>query len=762
MATENVGGVQYTVDADTAAMLKAEAVVNKSISKQVKDFDKADTAVRTFIATQEKLGRTVNSMGQVMNANGKIVANATTQYRTLANNAQSGFNTLNTQINGTAKAVRSARPDMQNMSYQLQDMAVQAQMGTSAFVIMAQQLPQMLVGMGAWAGAIGVAVTVLGLLATTTIDTTKDLEKIEKSVERVKAIMTVGAHGVTSYTEEMRKLGTLSQDIVKIKLANTLAEQENALRNMGGAAREAYEQALPFYNFTKGSSSSIFSGIIDDDDIEKLGAANPEITKARSGIEQLTQAVRLLESGGPKNLATGFDVMTSALGLLSNSAAQNTDKGRELIAALTSLSEEYTSSTIRAKALQDALDSGANSIEGNAEALQSFLKEMHLSNTLLAEGERAALKLRLEQDGLKDSEVAVALAAFDYNQKLVRQNELTEEGIEADKKRKKSLDDVSASLDAYFDKEVEDDRKKSGRETTNNLNFAQNIIESGKSPTERMQEQYARLDELRKTDLENAQVYTDAMIALDKKMAEDKVGFLSDAFSNLDTQIAGTMASVVLGAQTGEDALKSLATTILTQVIGAFVQWGVAEVAKLFTVESAEKGIQAANAAATTASVSAQVGMTSALAAQNAFAATAAIPAVGPILAPAAAAAAGAAAGAIGASAIPLAPLAGAREFGGPVTAGKSYLVGERGPEMVTMGASGMVTSNKDLMGASSGVSVNINNYSGQEVTQNYDEVKKIVTVEIGKQISGIRKGTSQMSKAMKGTMTTKGRATKV
>jgi hypothetical protein len=41
----------------------------------------------------------------------------------------------------------------------------------------------------------------------------------------------------------------------------------------------------------------------------------------------------------------------------------------------------------------------------------------------------------------------------------------------------------------------------------------------------------------------------------------------------------------------------------------------------------------------------------------------------------------------------------GKRASGGPVSAGRSYLVGERGPEVVTMGSSGYVTPNRDLGG---------------------------------------------------------------
>lgn len=41
--------------------------------------------------------------------------------------------------------------------------------------------------------------------------------------------------------------------------------------------------------------------------------------------------------------------------------------------------------------------------------------------------------------------------------------------------------------------------------------------------------------------------------------------------------------------------------------------------------------------------------------------------------------------------------ISGARATGGPVSGGKSYLVGERGPEIITPGVSGYVTPNNKI-----------------------------------------------------------------
>lgn len=50
----------------------------------------------------------------------------------------------------------------------------------------------------------------------------------------------------------------------------------------------------------------------------------------------------------------------------------------------------------------------------------------------------------------------------------------------------------------------------------------------------------------------------------------------------------------------------------------------------------------------------------------------------------------------------------GKRALGGSVRAGSSYLVGEEGPELVTMGGNGSVTPNRRLAGAGGGVTINM------------------------------------------------------
>ena len=53
-------------------------------------------------------------------------------------------------------------------------------------------------------------------------------------------------------------------------------------------------------------------------------------------------------------------------------------------------------------------------------------------------------------------------------------------------------------------------------------------------------------------------------------------------------------------------------------------------------------------------------------------------------------------------------PFGGARAAGGPVSMGRTYLVGEKGPELFSPGSNGTIIPNKALSGKSSGTTINI------------------------------------------------------
>ncbi|MEJ2800648.1 tape measure protein [Comamonadaceae bacterium PP-2] len=198
---------------------------------------------------------------------------------------------------------------------------------------------------------------------------------------------------------------------------------------------------------------------------------------------------------------------------------------------------------------------------------------------------------------------------------------------------------------------------------------------------------------------------------------------LMDSLNGLASTGASAISGLLTGTQSATESMQALAGVVLNEAVAALIQIGLQQIKNALigdTLAAAEKARAVANGTLYAASVTAQVAGMSALAAQNAFAATAAIPIVGPILAPAAAATAGAAAAAIGSPAIATAPVAGARQYGGPTEAGKFYRVNETGqPEMYTASngsqymlgtKSGNVTPANEVGGGQRSMVVNIHN----------------------------------------------------
>lgn len=99
----------------------------------------------------------------------------------------------------------------------------------------------------------------------------------------------------------------------------------------------------------------------------------------------------------------------------------------------------------------------------------------------------------------------------------------------------------------------------------------------------------------------------------------------------------------------------------------------------------------------------------------------------------------------------------GAREKGGPVTPGKSFLVGEAGPELFSPGSRGNIIPN-DQLGGGSSVKVVINNYTEAkaEITESNQNGERVIEVIIkrakGEIAAEVRDGRGDVTKALEQT----------
>lgn len=224
------------------------------------------------------------------------------------------------------------------------------------------------------------------------------------------------------------------------------------------------------------------------------------------------------------------------------------------------------------------------------------------------------------------------------------------------------------------------------------------------------------------TQYEQQRVAAQWAIFTQQSVGYEALGAAVDSFG----QGAGSaLSSVITGTQSASDAARSLANTVLTSVIQAFVDMGIQQAKSAIMGATVQ---QSAIAATTAASVAGTATTTTASTAAAATTATAWTPAA---IVASIGSFGGAAAIGIGAVIAAMAlssSIAGKRKNGGSVSAGSMYQVGESGlPEIykasngrqyMIPGDSGKVISNKDIQGGGgSGVIVNVNNYTSSQVS---------------------------------------------
>ena len=198
---EQIGGVYYTIDADSSQLLTAEQQVNKSTRAMQREFEKTD--------------QTVAGLNTELN-----------NVQPSANNAAGALNKLTPAAQGVQSATNSLRGAMGSLGYQVQDIVVQAQAGTSAFMIFAQQGSQIASAFGPAGAVYGAVIALAGAIGGVLFNSiTKTNEVSAKLPESVTKWLEQLA---TEYEklDELSKRDFAQAQIGKIETASAKADEE--------------------------------------------------------------------------------------------------------------------------------------------------------------------------------------------------------------------------------------------------------------------------------------------------------------------------------------------------------------------------------------------------------------------------------------------------------------------------------------------------------------------------------------------------------
>ncbi|HAS0853766.1 tape measure protein [Enterobacter asburiae] len=241
------------------------------------------------------------------------------------------------------------------------------------------------------------------------------------------------------------------------------------------------------------------------------------------------------------------------------------------------------------------------------------------------------------------------------------------------------------------------------------------------------------------TQYEQARIAAQWEIFRNQSMGNE---LLAASFDSLAGNASNALTGIITGSMSAQEAMQSLASNALNSLINGFVQMGVD------WVKSAVMGAAAQTSAIATTTAAQTAGLATTTAASTAAATTTMA-----VWTPAAAVASIGSFG--GAAAIGIAALiaamamaggiAGKRKNGGPVSAGRTYQVGEGGmPEIyqasngsqyMIPGDNGKVISNKQMNSGAGGssvpVTINIQNYTGATVDAQATQNGNGVTIDM-------------------------------
>lgn len=638
-------------------------------------------------------------------ASSKQMDAALSQIEKSAKSTDAGMQKLNTTMTATATSVKAATSGMGGMrniagqlGYQLQDIAVQAQMGVSAFTILGQQGSQVASVFGPTGAMVGAIIAVgaalLGMASAsgTAGESIDELSKkadslgqaqIEDAINKANIELAKEQQALLKVTSEVERLEKgqqalgLTTGVYAVKLTELKAEQE--------AQSDVVNQLIG--NIDRLTES--LNGSVDA--AEKSRQATREIV---SDLQFETSVLSLNEAQRAAAIAqrrAGVDAASAEGKAIEQAAIAYVNEKQSIEAADKARRESEANSK---KAATQA-ESEQKRLESQYQANENSLKRMAQQLTIAG----------LSTQGLARDAAQLAAA---YS--------LGESATEAQINQAREL--AGALFDLNEQKKRENDlegQKKQAEQFTKQVAF------DAASPLEKIDiEEQAKLAKL--------QEYQDAQL-LNEQAFQTARNQIIDAAAMERQQIETARNAMILGASA--DFFGGMA-----DLTGAFAGEQSGAYKALFAIS---KGFAIANAA---------LQLQTAIANASALPWPANLPAIGQAVA----------LGGQIASSISGISYGGGRQFGGPVNPGSMYRVGEgNAPELFSSGGSSyMIPGSRGQVtpmdGASGGVTFNITNNASEMVQtqQSYEPETRTVELAITAVANQINSRTGKVGAAMK------------
>lgn len=434
---------------------------------------------------------------------------------------QRAFNSVNASMRRTkveSKALtqqfRFMRGGMGQMGHQVQDIAVQLQMGQNAMLIFGQQGSQIASLFGPHGAILGAFLAVGAALYTSLTANVEEgisaFEELEETMDSVMSSMNLLENQTFELSDELREQAKVSQELARSGITLAILESEKATKlfitQLKLLGRESSAYKSDFTDALDGASESSET-LIDrlfksSDSYAALG--NSAARASREGLKLVIDAL--------KETPATLEQFTNAVGLYQKAIAKGAGE-EEYLAATESISKlaRATNDPVFVQFANDLL-SGAVGLTEQKVIVDALVASQ---GDLGAALKNTKEELKEQQEALK----AVAKVQKDEDEQIL---EMAIRIRAADKKRadaaKKKLEDeikLAAKIEAAFVSKSESAEKS-----------AQKIITSAMNEYDQLDriaaDQKQSLDLERSEGILKATTYAAAITAIDTKLSDDK------------------------------------------------------------------------------------------------------------------------------------------------------------------------------------------------------------------------------------------------
>lgn len=562
----DAGTVYYTVDADTQKAIDSAVVMKKSLESMQTVMAKTDQQVRQYAKTLNEAGNSISKAGVVLDQFGNVNAEATVKMQRLMALTDS-LNQRHIQLSKTATGVKTGIAGIGRnagqAAVQFQQLIGQIQGGQDVMLALSAQSADLGFVLGApmLGAVIGIVASLAGMLIPNLFKTTDALEDVEKATERVKAAITLSSEGITGYSEQMKVLAQVSDQLARVKIANLIADQANAMK----VASKGINETISEFNGLN-YQMDLFGNKSDD---------------AFQAFIQLSQAAKSFEADPSGSIGK----LESALDAATRAGINNTEAGRGLVSQITDLIAQYKlgeitigelnkkldESTIRFDDVGKAAEKAANNQKkwaDNAERLSVRTEELRSKQLELEKA--IALKNAAEEGATPET---IKSMEASYDKIIANEKEAESEKALAKSKREKSAAEREAA-------KAERESKEASRKFIKNLvvsgekdafeenpdmqatGVSRSVIEDNKTLLDNLEQQRDMIQYYQDLEIGDAETHANALIAIDKQIADEKakaldkqvkdqqaatqaqLGMYNQLFSSMQAMTANVLASM--------------------------------------------------------------------------------------------------------------------------------------------------------------------------------------------------------------------------